>query len=124
MQNAKCILHFLSIFAPVFAAGGHAAADVALLFVEVKDLPDLSIESRAALRQPLGQILVNGGFGDTEPLRRRTHGGSGLDHVHSQFTGSLLKVMFHRLPSDAVLLGKLMNPVIQICILDRKSFPD
>lgn len=113
-QNKKCRMlqthsAFLSVFTPVLAAGGHAAPDVALLFIEVKDLSNLDKEGRIALRQTLGQILVDGGFGDTKLLRCRAHGGSGFDHVHSQFTGSLLKVMFHRLPSDAVLLGKLMR---------------
>ena len=47
---------------PVFFPGGSAAPEVALGLVAVQDLPDAGIQRRIAGPQPLGQILVDGGF--------------------------------------------------------------
>ena len=55
-----------------------------------------------ALLQPLRQSFVYSRFGDPKVLCAGTDGGIFFDHIHSQLTGPLLKVIFHRLPSDAV----------------------
>lgn len=73
----------------VFPLGGHAAADVALALVFIQHRPGLGVEGGIALVQPLGQIFVDGGFGDTEVLGGGADCCAGFDHVHSHFTGSL-----------------------------------
>ena len=73
----------------VFSLGGHAAADVALALVFVQNGPGLGVEGGIALVKPLGQIFVDGGFGDTEVLGGGADCCAGFDHVHSHFTGSL-----------------------------------
>ena len=45
-----------------------------------------------------------GGFGNAEVPGGGPDGGTGFNHVHSQFTGSLLNGVCHMLPSDAVLI--------------------
>lgn len=51
-------------------------------------------------------ILMYGGFGDTEVLCGGTNRGTGFDHVHSQFAGTLFHAVIHLVPSDAVCYRK------------------
>ena len=51
------------------------------LLVAVQNLTDLVVEKRVPLFQALGQVLVDGGFGDAEFLRCTAHGGTGFNHV-------------------------------------------
>ena len=83
----------------VFSPGGHSAADVPLRLVQLQNLPNLYIQRLVYLRQPLGQILVYGGFGNMESLRGGSDGGSGLNHVCSQIAGPLLDRISHKRPS-------------------------
>ena len=45
-------------FSSVFSPGGQTAADVALGFVQVQQLPHLAIQCRIHLRQPLGNVFM------------------------------------------------------------------
>jgi hypothetical protein len=73
-----------------------------LLFVYVQDIPNLIEEQRIALLQPLGQVFMDRGFGNAKMPCCGTDSGIGLDHVHSQFTGALVQVVFHSAPLHAV----------------------
>ena len=83
----------------VFLSCCHAAADMALSRVDVQDGADLGIKQAVALRQSLGKVLVDRGFGDAKMLRRSAHRSTGFDHVHSQFAGSFFDRVCHKLPS-------------------------
>ncbi len=107
-------MSFYFLLLEVFLPGGQAAPDVPLLLILVQNMPDLGIQGIAAQAQLLCQCLVDGGFGNAEVPGSGSDGGTGFDHVHSQFTGSLLQLSFHRLPSDAVLLEDSMRLDIPI----------
>ena len=96
------------LFALILFPGGQTAPDVALALVFVQDQPHLGVQIRMAL-QPLGQILVDGGFGDAELLCRGANSSAGFDEVHSQVTGALVNVFFHRLPPMLCATVKPMN---------------
>lgn len=51
-------LQFLRICALIFSACGHAAADMPLGLIDIKQLAHLMIQCRANRFQPLGEILV------------------------------------------------------------------
>ena len=108
----------ISLFSLVFSPGGHAAPDVPLLLVDIQNLPDLKIQCIIVLLQPLGQVLMHRGFGDTEMPGGSPDGGTGFNHVHSQFTGPFLHWFCHRLPSDAVCSVHYMMKQAGICLLD------
>ena len=86
----------------VFSPGGHTAPDVALGTVPVQKLPDLSIEGRGCPGQHVAQILVDCGFGDPEFHGDGAHGSAGLDHVHSDLTGSCIVCVCHTIPPGCV----------------------
>ena len=91
----------------VFSSGGETAPDVSLLFVYIKDLPDLKIERSVVLWQTLLKILMYCGFGDPKMLGGGADCGAGFDHVHSQAAGALFDGICHIIPSDCcVLPGK------------------
>ena len=77
-------------FTSVLFPGGHAAPDVALLFIHIQHLSHLLIEAAIALGQALLKILMYRGFGYAEVGCGGTDGGTGLDHVHSQLAYTLL----------------------------------
>ena len=81
---------------------------MAFPLVFVQNFPDLQIKRIIALPQMLGQCFMDGGFGNAELLCGFADSGTGLNHVHSQFTGALFWVCCHALPSDAVLLNHSM----------------
>lgn len=105
----------------IFSFGSHAAPDVPFLFVFVQNFPNLKIQRIIALPQPFGQLFVDGRLGYAKPLGGRPDGGTGFNHVHSQFTGALLHCLFHGIPSDAVLVENLMQKHLTICGLDRED---
>ena len=82
----------------VFFPGGDPAADVAFGLVAVEDLLDLYIQRAVALRQPLRQVLVYGGFAQAEVL------GGGADRrfvlydVKSQVFGPVFQIVFDNTP--------------------------
>ena len=86
----------------IFIPRCNPSADMPFLLVQIQNLPCLHIQGVIILLQPMGKILMYGGLGNTEMPGGRPHGGTGLDHVHSQFTGPLLKRIFHGRTSDAV----------------------
>lgn len=86
----------------VFFACCHTASDVAFLLVDIQNLTYLYIEVSIYLGKPLGEILMYGGFGNAKILRRGADSGTSFNHVHSQFTGTFVKIFFHAQPSDAV----------------------
>ena len=92
----------LILCAFVFFASGEAAADVALAFIQIQNLPDLGIQLRIAAGQAILQILMDGGFGDAKVVCSGADCGAGFDDVHSQSTGSLVNGVYHVAPSVAV----------------------
>jgi hypothetical protein len=91
----------------VFSSGGETSPDVSLLFVYIKDLPDLKVERSVVLRKTLLKILMYRGLGDPEMLGGGADCGAGFDHVHSQAAGALFDGICHNIPSDCcVLPGK------------------
>lgn len=108
----------------VFSFGGHAATDVTLLLILIQHLSDLQVQGILTYPKLLGQGFMDGGFGNTEVLCRCPHRCTGFDYVHSQFTGSLLQIFFHRLPSDAVLLENLMRKQSVLCVLTEEPGGD
>ena len=74
----------------VFLPGGKTAPDVALTFIFIQNRPDLPVEGEIHPLYPLGQVFVDGGFGNAEVSGGGAHGGSGFYDVHSHFAGSLL----------------------------------
>ena len=83
---------------------GHPAADVALPFVFVQNFPNLKVQRIIVLLQPLGQVFMHRGFGNAEVPGGGPDGGTGFDHVHSRFTGSLLNGVCHMLPLRCCVL--------------------
>ena len=77
-------------FTSVLFPGGHAAPDVALLFIHIQHLPHLLIEAAVALGQALLKILMYRGFGYAKVCRCGADGCAGFDHVHSQLADALL----------------------------------
>ena len=90
----------------VFSAGGHAAADVPFLSVQVQNLADLPVEQGIAVGQTLAQVLVYRGFGNAEMLRRGPYGCPGVDDVHSQLPGPVIHIVRHQIPLRCCVLGK------------------
>ena len=80
--------------APVFFPGGDAAADVALGLVLIQHLLDLQVQRPVKQRQPLGDILVDGGFADSEFLCRCPDRGPVFYDVQRQALGPLFHVAF------------------------------
>ena len=74
----------------ILAPCGEAAADMPLGLVEVQQLTHLPVKPRVHMRQPLGQVLVYGGFGNTEDPGCGADGRLILDDVHGQIAGPLL----------------------------------
>lgn len=72
----------------VFSFGCQSAADVTFLLVLIQHGAGSMVKGGVQLPQPKSNILVYGGFGNTEVLRRYADGCLGFDDVHSQFTGS------------------------------------
>ena len=70
------------IFALVFLAGRHAAADMPLGLVEIQQPPHLPVQRRADARQPLGQILVDRGLADAVMRGGGADGAPVLDDVY------------------------------------------
>ena len=99
-------LGFAFLFALVLSPGGHAAADVPFLSVQVQNFPHLAIEQGIAVGQTLAQVLVYRGFGNAEMLRRGPHGGPGVDDVHSQLPGPVIHIVRHQIPLRCCVFGE------------------
>jgi len=112
-HSASCLHGFL-----IFPLGGHPTPNVPFPFVFVQDLSNLQVKCVIALPEPFRQGFVDRRFGNAEMFCRGSDSCSGLDHVHSQFTGALFWIYCHRLPSDAVLLKNPMHGPAEICSLD------
>jgi hypothetical protein len=59
-----------------------------LLFVDIQNLPYLRVQVLIAPGQALGQVFMNGRFGDAKVLGSSPDCGARFDHVHSQCAGS------------------------------------
>jgi hypothetical protein len=59
-----------------------------LLLIAIQNLPNLPVQMLIAPGQPLGQVFMNGGFGDAKVLGGRAYRGTRFNHVHSQCAGS------------------------------------
>ena len=78
----------------VFSPGGHASTNMALLFIQLQNLPDLCVQRRIVGCKPLGNVFMYRRFGDVVMFCGRTDGCSGFNDVHSQFAGSFLQRFF------------------------------
>ena len=64
------------------------------------------------------------GLGKSKSFGSNSNRRSGLNHVHSQFAGSLFDGVCHTFPSDAVSYRNyLMRQIDAICVLDSMPFP-
>ena len=90
------------LFPFIFPSGGKTAPDVSFGFVLFQDLSDFFVQQGICFLKPVLQIFVDSGFGDAEVICGGAHRGAGFDDVHSQFAGSLVNVVVHVAPSDAV----------------------
>jgi len=117
VHSTFCILHSAFLF--VFSLGRQSAPDVPFLLVQVKNPADLHIQGIIVLLQPVGKILMYGGFGDTEVPGGCPDSGTGFNHVHSHFTSPFFQRFCHRHPSDvSVLTENPMPREMEICTLD------
>lgn len=81
-----------SSFTAILPAGGDAAPDMPLSFVDLQNLMDLKVECTIELRQSLGNILMYGRLADTEFLRGGADRRLILYDVLGQMFGPLLHV--------------------------------
>lgn len=93
----------------IFSFRGHSSPNVPFLFVFIQNLPNLKIQRIITLGKTFRQCFMDSGFGNAEFPGRRANRGTRFDHVHSQCAGPFFQILFHRLPSDAVLLGNPMR---------------
>ena len=123
--NRPELTGLFSVVLLVFSLCCHSAPDMPLLLVQIKYLPDLKIQCAVILFQPLGQVLMYRGFGNAEVFCGSTDSSAGFNHVHSHFTGPLLKFCCHGHSSKASVLTE--NPMpreMRICTLDSIGFWD
>ena len=83
------------LFAFIFSSCCHAAADVTLGLVDIKQLPHLMIKRGIYCFESLCEILVYGAFGDPELLCRCSDGSFVFDNVHRQIAGAFLDICMH-----------------------------
>jgi len=95
MQHAHSVsFHYGNLPAAfVFVACGDSAANVPFSLVGIQNLFDLNIQAMVAPLQPFGQILVYGGFADTELAGGSADGSVVLDDVHGQIAGPFFHVV-------------------------------
>ena len=88
---------FLShpFFVFVFSPGGEAAPDVSFGSVSVQELAHLGIQGGGGPGEYLGEVLVDGGFGEAEVLSGGADGAAGIDHVRRQPAGPVFFVALH-----------------------------
>ena len=87
-----------SLFSLVFPPGGKATADMALGLVFLQQRLYLQPQRPVVQRQPLADILMDGGFADTEFFGSVPHCRPVLYQVKSQFFGPLLQILFDSAP--------------------------
>ena len=105
MQAQPWGLGLQSFFA-VFVPGCLTAPDMAFPFVDFQYLSDLFKQPWVTPWQALGQVLVDGGFGNSEMLGSGADRRTRLDHVHSHFAGSSVDMVCHRIPPMLCATGK------------------
>ena len=86
----------------IFHLGGHAAADVPLGLVDIKQLTDLMIQCRADRFQPLGEILVYGAFGNVKLLCGGSYRCLVFNDVFGKIAGALFNIciQMHHSPNS------------------------
>ena len=82
----------------VLFPGSHAAPDVPLSLVFIQNLLHLKIQPPIKGREPLRQILVDGGFADAELFGGGTDGPTALYDVKGEIARPLLHVAFDSAP--------------------------
>ena len=95
-------LQFLRILALVFSACSHAAADMPLGLIDIKQLAHLMIQCRANRFQPLGEILVYGAFGNVKLLCGGPYRCLVFNDVFGKIAGALFNicVQMHHSPNS------------------------
>lgn len=76
--------------------------------IDLQNVFYLQVKSVIAPFQPLCQILMDCGFGDTEVRRRISDGGSVFDDVRSQIAGSFFHELLQSQHSLLIVLRKCM----------------
>ena len=92
INNTKNRQVMTCLSALIFSSCSHAAADVALGLVDIKQFPDLMIQSRADCFQPLGEILVYGAFGNVKLLCGGSYRSFVLNDVFGKIAGALFNI--------------------------------
>jgi hypothetical protein len=119
-EKYPALQRFAASLTPVFSPRGKPAADMPLGLVEVEQLSDLGIESRAAGRQTLGEILVHRGLADAEFRGRGADGAFVLDDIRGQIAGAFLytAVQSHHSHNNDYMMAKsqkaFRDPIIII----------
>ena len=92
----------LCTFALILSACGHAAADMPLGLVDIKQLTHLMIQCRADRFQPLGEILVYGAFGNVKLLCGGPYRCLVFNDVFGKIAGALFNicVQMHHSPNS------------------------
>ena len=83
---------------------GFAAAEMTLRLVGGKELFYRQIQSPIAVLEGSGQILVNGGFADSEMGGGASHRGVVLQHIFGELFGSVFAVVRHLFTSFGMML--------------------
>jgi hypothetical protein len=91
---------------------------MALGFVPVQKTADLSEQSRGYPGENFAQILMDGGFGDSEFLCCGSDGTAAFDHVHSQPPGAVIFVVMHRFASLRCVVTIQTMPVYERYSID------
>ena len=86
------------LFALILPAGGETSPDMPLGFILLQNLLHLKIQSPIKGREPLRQILVDGGFADAELFGGGTDGSTALYDVKGEIARPLLHVAFDSAP--------------------------
>lgn len=79
----------------VALSGGLAAADMALIHIFLQHLAHLPGQRRVELSQPLGYILVHGGFADFKFAGGAAHCRARLENIVCNAQHSLLYISLH-----------------------------
>lgn len=92
LLSLSCVPMLVKIFLP----GGKSAADVAFLFIHVKNFADALRQGRVDLLQAVGAVFMYRALANPKLLRGLTHSGFMFDDIICDFYCPLLNVIFHK----------------------------
>ena len=92
LLSLSCVPMLVKIFLP----GGKSAADVAFLFIHVKNFADALRQGRVDLLQAVGAVFMYRTLTNPKFLRSLTHSGFMFDDIICNFYCPLLNVIFHK----------------------------